>query len=63
LSAVQREVLEEFQPKFEVLEQRFAEMDAMMHALSQVSENEILFRIRYRRLSLSTSICSLRVRW
>jgi len=37
LSAVQREVLEEFQPKFEVLEQRFAEMDAMMHALSQSS--------------------------
>ena len=37
LASVQREVLEEFQPRFEALEQRFAEMDTMMHALSQAS--------------------------
>jgi hypothetical protein len=34
---VQRDVLEEFQPHFETPEQRFAEMDTMMHSVSQVS--------------------------
>jgi hypothetical protein len=61
LTAVQRDVLEEFQPHFETLEQRFAEMDTMMHSLSQVSPKFVLTmtvsytHLFYRPLALCSS--------